>query len=193
MKLDRKMFLCGDMVDVHKCDMCKLESDKGEFGWPGHFYWAEKDFSLCCDCIMELHDSSFGSSSPKNRMPNSTNSIKKIPIPSELRWEVWERDNFTCVQCGSRRSLSVDHKYPESKGGETVLINLQTLCKSCNSKKAVREPEFKRGASPSIKIVSPSPYQGEGDKGDGVGKPRSKLLFRPHLCRKADLFHLAGR
>src|SRR3990167_1002941 len=54
-------------------------------------------------------------------------------IPIALRWEVWERDNFTCQYCGSRRFLVVDHIYPASKGGATTTDNLQTLCRSCNS------------------------------------------------------------
>ena len=61
---------------------------------------------------------------------------RKVHIPSELRWTVWERDNFTC-KCGSRKFLSVDHIIPESQGGTLELDNLRTLCRSCNSKKGV--------------------------------------------------------
>ena len=59
----------------------------------------------------------------------------KIPIPPDIRWAVWARDDFTCQECGSRIYLSVDHIFPESKGGDLSLDNLQTLCKSCNSRK----------------------------------------------------------
>lgn len=58
-----------------------------------------------------------------------------IPVPDALRWEVWEFDDFTCQKCGSRRDLTVDHIIPVSKGGSTDRVNLQTLCRSCNSKK----------------------------------------------------------
>ena len=61
--------------------------------------------------------------------------VKKKPIPEHLRWEVWERDDFTCQACGTRRKLTVDHIIPESRGGPLALDNLQTLCGSCNSKK----------------------------------------------------------
>ena len=62
---------------------------------------------------------------------------KKV-IPPEIRWAIWERDNFTCQNCGSRKFLSIDHIYPESKGGDMKISNLQTLCKSCNSKKSCK-------------------------------------------------------
>lgn len=59
----------------------------------------------------------------------------KTPIPEELRWRVFERDAFKCKHCGSQRFLRADHIAAESKGGPTTLENLQTLCRSCNSKK----------------------------------------------------------
>jgi len=55
-----------------------------------------------------------------------------------LRWHVLHRDRFTCCACGASPALSlgvelhVDHIVPWSKGGETVLENLQTLCSVCN-------------------------------------------------------------
>lgn len=55
-----------------------------------------------------------------------------------LRWRVLQRDRFTCRACGASPALSpavelhVDHIKPWSKGGETVLENLQTLCATCN-------------------------------------------------------------
>jgi hypothetical protein len=63
---------------------------------------------------------------------------RKQPIPSDLRWAVWERDDFTCRECGTRRDLSVDHIVPESKGGAMTPENLQTLCRPCNSRKGAR-------------------------------------------------------
>lgn len=62
----------------------------------------------------------------------------KAIIPDYLRWNVWCRDNFTCRHCSRRDRLTVDHVIPESRGGETVLSNLQTLCRPCNSRKGIR-------------------------------------------------------
>ena len=55
-----------------------------------------------------------------------------------LRWHVLQRDRFSCCACGASPALTpgielhVDHKVPWSKGGETVLENLQALCSVCN-------------------------------------------------------------
>ena len=69
--------------------------------------------------------------------PSFYKHARKRKIPNNIKWEVWERDNFTC-KCGARKFLSVDHIVPESRGGKTEMDNLQTLCKSCNSKKGIR-------------------------------------------------------
>lgn len=59
-------------------------------------------------------------------------------IPDALRLAVYERDGFTCLHCGSVQNLSLDHIHPYSRGGLDVLDNLQTLCRSCNSRKGAK-------------------------------------------------------
>nr|WP_316621057.1 HNH endonuclease [uncultured Ruminococcus sp.] len=55
-----------------------------------------------------------------------------------LRFRVMQRDNFKCCICGASPAkdpsveLHIDHIIPWSKGGETVMDNLQTLCSKCN-------------------------------------------------------------
>ena len=68
--------------------------------------------------------------------PYYKSAYRKVRISTILRWQVWQRDNFTCQYCGKRELLTVDHIIPESKGGKTELNNLQTLCKSCNARKS---------------------------------------------------------
>lgn len=58
-------------------------------------------------------------------------------IPKRLRFRVMAQDNFSCKKCGRSPklhgiSLEIDHIIPYSKGGETILGNLQTLCADCN-------------------------------------------------------------
>lgn len=60
---------------------------------------------------------------------------EKKRIHHMIREDVLVRDGYKCVSCNSNRSLTVDHIYPEVLGGTLDLSNLQTLCKSCNSKK----------------------------------------------------------
>jgi len=58
--------------------------------------------------------------------------------PIRLRYQVLQRDGYRCVACGRSPAidrnvlLEVDHIKPWSKGGETILKNLRTLCKQCN-------------------------------------------------------------
>lgn len=59
-------------------------------------------------------------------------------IPDALRMTVYERDGYTCLHCGATENLSLDHIHPYSRGGEDTLDNLQTLCRSCNSRKGAR-------------------------------------------------------
>lgn len=56
----------------------------------------------------------------------------------KLRHIVMTRDNFKCCHCGASPAnspgviLHIDHIIPWSKGGETTIDNLQTLCNKCN-------------------------------------------------------------
>lgn len=60
------------------------------------------------------------------------------PIPDELRQEIYERDEFTCLHCGTGENLSIDHIHPVVLGGTNDRENLQTLCRPCNSRKGDR-------------------------------------------------------
>lgn len=66
-------------------------------------------------------------------------------INLRLRFRVMQRDNFKCCACGASPAndqsvvLHVDHIVPWSKGGETVIDNLQTLCSKCNLGKSDME------------------------------------------------------
>ena len=66
-----------------------------------------------------------------------TNKRSRV-ISDKLRYTVLKRDNFKCCACGASPAkdpaveLHIDHIIPWSKGGETILENLQTLCSKCN-------------------------------------------------------------
>ena len=61
----------------------------------------------------------------------------KARIPRALAKAVMERDAYRCVECGDHHDLTCDHVVPESRGGETTIENLQTMCRPCNSRKGV--------------------------------------------------------
>lgn len=68
----------------------------------------------------------------------NSNHTTSRDINLRMRYYVMKRDNFKCCKCGASPAtdqsveLHIDHIIPWSKGGETVLDNLQTLCSKCN-------------------------------------------------------------
>lgn len=58
-------------------------------------------------------------------------------IPRRVRISIFERDNWKCLTCDTDSDLTLDHIYPVALGGSDDPSNLQTLCRSCNSKKGV--------------------------------------------------------
>jgi hypothetical protein len=64
-----------------------------------------------------------------------TSKIRRI-IPTEVKLEVWKRDNGKCVKCGSTNDLHFDHIIPWSKGGSSnTADNIQLLCGRHNLEK----------------------------------------------------------
>ncbi len=59
----------------------------------------------------------------------------RMPIPEEVRTEVWRRDGGRCVKCGSQRNLEFDHVIPVALGGSNTTRNIQLLCEACNRAK----------------------------------------------------------
>lgn len=66
------------------------------------------------------------------------------------RYNIFERDDYTCVSCGIKVVLSltwrpnmatIDHIIPMSKGGAHIDSNLQTMCSMCNIRKSDKIPQ----------------------------------------------------
>jgi 5-methylcytosine-specific restriction endonuclease McrA len=53
-----------------------------------------------------------------------------------LRLFIFNRDHNECRNCGSKKDLTIDHVISVYREGENSYDNLQTLCRTCNSKKA---------------------------------------------------------
>ena len=75
---------------------------------------------------------------PQKNSNNEPVHKTKRDINLRLRFLVMKRDDFKCCMCGRspattpRLELHIDHIIPWSKGGETIIDNLQTLCSDCN-------------------------------------------------------------
>jgi 5-methylcytosine-specific restriction endonuclease McrA len=60
------------------------------------------------------------------------------------RREIFKRDSHTCLYCGSKKDLTIDHVMPKSRGGQDSWENLVTCCGTCNQKKGSNTPEEAR-------------------------------------------------
>lgn len=81
----------------------------------------------------------------RNVFKETAKQERKI-MNDDIRYNVLKRDNFKCQICGvsskDGATLHVDHIIPVSKGGKTVMSNLQTLCDRCNIGKSNKTDEI---------------------------------------------------
>ena len=96
----------------------------------GNVYDNKKRKYLFNDLVLVYNEWNRG-----NKFEETINQERKI-MNDYIRYNVLKRDNFSCQICGitakdGAKSL-VDHIVPGSKGGKTVMSNLQTLCERCN-------------------------------------------------------------
>lgn len=68
---------------------------------------------------------------------------RRSPISKSMRFEILQRDNFTCQYCKRHKDdlphkvkLTLDHKIPYSDGGDDSFSNLVTACGECNAGKS---------------------------------------------------------
>jgi hypothetical protein len=60
-------------------------------------------------------------------------------IPTDVKRDVWKRDQGRCVLCGSTQDLHFDHVIPYSRGGfSSTVENIQLLCARHNLEKRDR-------------------------------------------------------
>lgn len=81
-----------------------------------------------------------GTANPRHRLHNSVTprarQLWKNKGSLKRRFEILQRDNFSCRYCGRGVAdgvkLEIDHVTPFSKGGDTIDDNLVTACSDCN-------------------------------------------------------------
>jgi hypothetical protein len=63
------------------------------------------------------------------------NMAKRKSLSKKIRFQVFQRDGFTCQYCGRQPpevALEVDHITPIVEGGTSDIMNLLTSCRACN-------------------------------------------------------------
>jgi 5-methylcytosine-specific restriction endonuclease McrA len=125
-------------VEAISCRLCGA-SDQAAVNWVRTYRCHVAEAEVCFDCAERVANAfNYQHSGRWLTYPNLPLQKKlKASIPNSLRTAVFERDAYRCKHCDSHIDLTADHIVPESKGGETTLENLQTLCRSCNCKKGV--------------------------------------------------------
>jgi len=69
---------------------------------------------------------------------------KRSYVSSNIRNAVLQRDHHQCLACGHHDSLTVAHITPISRGGNSEIENLQTLCVSCGKEIHGSEVNFRK-------------------------------------------------
>lgn len=68
------------------------------------------------------------------RLTYFVRSVYKRKVEWKKR-NVLVRDNFTCVYCGSKDRMTVDHVHPKVLGGKDTFENTVASCWICNNRK----------------------------------------------------------
>ena len=79
-------------------------------------------------------------------------------VPAFTRFNLFLRDGFECVYCGSGDELTFDHVVPRRLGGKTSWTNIAAACSKCNLRKGGRMPK-EAGMIPSRKPYKPTMFQ----------------------------------
>lgn len=77
------------------------------------------------------------------RRENKINAGKKY---STKELQILRREVFKgkyCLCCGATIDITVDHIKPLSKGGNNSILNIQYLCRSCNSIKGTKKKDYR--------------------------------------------------
>lgn len=140
--------LSSDAFRLHVSAMCYCAKGNNRH-MPWHqVAWIARDYSTrkALSIAMELCEAGFW------QRQDDTGGLAFILLPDclhefaqdrdysylQYRDVVFSRNNNMCVKCATDNDLTIDHIVPVSRGGTNDLWNLQTLCRSCNSKKGAR-------------------------------------------------------
>ena len=157
------MFIPAKKIPLEKCPALVLNADYRPLSYYPLSLWCWQDSikSVFLDRvnIVSTYDRVIRSPSFQMNLPSVIalkNFVKPQSNPNFTRFNVFLRDRFTCLYCGSKKDLTFDHLLPRSKGGKTNWENVVTACSACNVKKGGRLYEksgmllFRKPYSPTI-------------------------------------------
>lgn len=99
----------------------------------------DEELQALIDAGLITKTEKFVSTVPSTTSRASGASTHGRGIRSAISYARWYTNvNCRCVACGATDHLSLDHIIPWSLGGEDTMENLQTMCRSCNSRKGNR-------------------------------------------------------
>jgi hypothetical protein len=91
------------------------------------------------------------------KAPSKSEPFLKITraIPTQVKVEVWKRDEGKCVICGKKDNLHFDHDVPYSKGGSSITAkNVKLLCARHNLEKSNKIMSFAPWLTIASAIIS---------------------------------------
>jgi 5-methylcytosine-specific restriction endonuclease McrA len=152
----------SETLPLDKCPALVLNADFRPLSYYPLSLWcwqdAVRDVFLERVNIVSEYDRVIRSPSFSMKLP-SVIALKSFIKPSEFpnftRFNVFLRDKFSCLYCGSSKNLTFDHVIPKSLGGVTTWENVATACSTCNVKKGGRLPH-QCGMNPRIKPFKPT-------------------------------------
>lgn len=111
--------------------------------------------------VVALYEQTVRSPSFEMRLPSVIalrEFVSQDRPPAFTRFNVFLRDGFACVYCGSEEDLTFDHVVPRSKGGRTSWTNIVAACSPCNLRKGGKTPE-QAHMHPARKPIRPTNFQ----------------------------------
>ena len=134
--------------------------------------------------VVENYGQIVRSSSLEMHLPSVVALKDYVPqnrAPAFTRFNLFLRDGFSCVYCGSGEDLTFDHVVPRRLGGKTSWDNIVAACTKCNFKKGGRSL---RGAGLSMarQPAQPTVYRA------AISGP--EISARSFACKLARFFIL---
>lgn len=105
---------------------------------PGLYISRWGSLRRACRLLADVHKGKLTRDEMIKISRNAPKRQKRRKVKLGLRWQILERDRFSCTICGiapSKRAgagLHIDHILPVSRGGTNDPANLRTLCSDCN-------------------------------------------------------------